>query len=86
MSTIAAYFAKYRIHGLRRLAKATHCKPGYLQQLVVNPKKRPSMSLAQRLVHASNGELSFEGLANPVRIWVRGPNKNDETLETPDEA
>lgn len=73
--TLSEYFSIHRMQGLRRLADETGCKLGYLQQLLYVPTKKPSMTVATRLIKASNGELTYEGLANPIKKLVRQPKQ-----------
>lgn len=70
MATINDYFLKYGTEGFRKLAAKAGTSVGYLQQLNYSTKKRPSISMAEKLIEASNGELTFEGLANPRKILV----------------
>lgn len=71
MSTINAYFLAHGTEGLRTLAQKAGTKLSYLLQLNYMPTKRPSVAMAQRLIEASDGELTLEGLANPQKRLVR---------------
>lgn len=61
------YYIKHGTAGLERLAQESDTKLSYLKQLVYTTNKRPSIEMARRLVAASGGELTFDGLANPVK-------------------
>lgn len=68
------YTIKHGTAKLHVLAELVGCKPTYLNNLLYavnnNPEKpkRPSMALAQKLVDASGGQLTLNGLANPVAM------------------
>lgn len=66
MSTLAEYQAIHGTEGLRRLADATGTKLSYLRQLICNAGKKPSADMALKLIQASGGKLTLEGLVNPV--------------------
>lgn len=61
------YYIKYGTEGLSRLAKEAETTLSYLQRLIYDPKKRPSLDMSLKLVKASKNELTIEGLANPVK-------------------
>lgn len=66
MATLNEYFRRHRTKGFEELARKSGTKLSYLLQLNYNPdRKRPSIDLATKLIEASNGELTYEGLANP---------------------
>lgn len=69
--TLNDYFITHGTKGLRDLALKAGTKLSYLLQLNYTPTKRPSMEMASRLVDASGGVLTLEGLANPKKILVR---------------
>lgn len=69
--TLNAYFLRHGRAGLRALALATGARFGYLQQLNYVTRKKPSMALALKLVAASGGEITLDGLANPVKVLKR---------------
>lgn len=69
--TINDYFAKFGTKGLRELAARSGTKLSYLLQLNYVETKRPSMQLAVRLVEASDGILTLDGLANPQKATLR---------------
>lgn len=81
MGTINEYFIKHGTAGLRALAEKAGTKPSYLLQLNYMPSKRPSIDLAQRLVEASDGELTFEGLANPQKRLAREARRESAVAE-----
>lgn len=68
--TIAEYYERHGLEGLRKLATATlpdgsGTDLSYIRALLYSPTKNPSLKMAIALVDASGGELSFEGLAYP---------------------
>lgn len=69
--TLNDYFIQYGTSGLRELADKAGTKLSYLLQLNYTPAKRPSIQMASRLVEASGGKLTLEGLANPKKVLVR---------------
>lgn len=69
--TINDYFAKFGTKGLRELAARSGTKLSYLLQLNYVETKRPSMQMAVRLIEASDGLLTLDGLANPQKITIR---------------
>lgn len=69
------YYIKHGTSGIERLAQQAKTKLSYLKQLIYSPEKRPSISMAQRLVKASGGELTFDDLANPVKRLPRDVNR-----------
>lgn len=73
--TINDYFVRYGTKGLQGLADRAGTKLSYLLQLNYSPSKRPSITMASRLVEASGGELTLEGLANPKKVLVREARK-----------
>lgn len=73
--TLNDYFIKYGTAGLRALAKEAGTTVGYLLQLNYRPEKLPSIQMASRLVAASNGQLTLEGLANPQKVLAREARK-----------
>lgn len=74
------YYIKHGMPGLEKLALGANTKLSYLKQLVYTEgKKLPSIDMAQRLVDASGGELTFIGLANPVKRLPRDL-KSDQAL------
>lgn len=62
------YFLKHGMAGVARLAERSGLQKSYLLQLVYVPTRRPSLASAQKLVEASNGRLTLNGLANPYKI------------------
>ena len=73
--TLNDYFIKHGTKGLRELAEKAGTKLSYLLQLNYSTGKRPSIQMAQRLVDASGGALTLEGLANPKKSLVREARK-----------
>lgn len=73
--TLNDYFIKHGTKGLRELAEKAGTKLSYLLQLNYSTGKRPSIQMAQRLVEASGGALTLEGLANPQKNLVREARK-----------
>jgi len=71
MGTINDFFIKHGTEGFRRLAERAGTKVSYLLQLNYMPSKVPSVRMAQRLIAASDGELTLEGLANPQKRLAR---------------
>ena len=69
--TLNQYYLKYGTKGLELLAERSVTKLSYLKQLNYVVKKMPSLELAKRLVAQSDGELTLDGLANPVKVLVR---------------
>ncbi len=69
--TLNDYFMRHGTKGLRDLAEKAGTKLSYLLQLNYSTDKRPSIQMASRLVEASNGALTLEGLANPKKVLVR---------------
>lgn len=63
--TVRAYYDRHGVDGLATLAKAAGTELSYLRQMVYSPDKNPSLKMAIALVEASEGELTFEGLAYP---------------------
>ena len=68
------YLVKYGTQRLVCLAILADVSPGHILNLAytVNsdhkPVKTPSMKLARKLVILSCGELTIDGLANPLKI------------------
>ena len=60
-----AYWQRHGSAHCARLAQAAGTSYGYWKQ-IANQRKRPSIELARRLVHASGGELSLELLLFPI--------------------
>lgn len=81
MSTLNAYFLKHGKAGLRHLAAKTGAKVGYLQQLNYVTRKKPGKKLALKLVEASNGEITLEGLDNPVKVLKRPRTQSPAALD-----
>lgn len=80
--TLNDYFRNHGTEGLRALAERAGTKVSYLLQLNYMPTKRPSVKMCERLVKASNGALTFEGLANPKKVLVRNlERRNKEPAE-----
>lgn len=73
--TLNDYFIKYGIKGLRELAEKAGTKLSYLLRLNHSTGKRPSIQMAQRLVAASDGAFTLEGLANPTKNLVHEVRK-----------
>lgn len=69
--TLNEYFHEYGRPGLVSLAQKTGTKLSYLLQLNYVTEKRPSLDLAQRLIDASGGKLTLEGLSNPKKVLIR---------------
>jgi hypothetical protein len=65
------YYIEHGMSGLEKLAQASNTKLSYLKQLIYTEGKLPSINMAQRLVDASEGKLTFVGLANPVKRLPR---------------
>lgn len=65
------YYIKYGMAGLEKLAEKAGTKLSYLKQLVYTTNKRPSIEMAERLVKASGGKLTYRDLANPVKRLPR---------------
>ena len=68
------YLVKYGTQRLVCLAILAGVSPGHILNLAYtvnsghDPVKTPSMKLARKLVILSLGELTMEGLANPVKV------------------
>lgn len=69
--TLNEYFIKHGTQGLRDLAEKAGTKLSYLLQLNYSTGKRPSIPMALKLVEASDGALTLDGLANPQKNLVR---------------
>lgn len=65
--TINDFYRAHRRRGLRELAQKTGTTDHYLMQLNYNPAKRPSVDMALKLIEATDGEITLEGLCNPVK-------------------
>lgn len=63
--TIADFYEKHGLEGLRRLASGAGTDLSYIRALLYSPSKNPSLKMAIALVRASGNELTFEGLAFP---------------------
>lgn len=63
--TIADFYEKHGLDGLRRLADGAGTDLSYIRALLYSPAKNPSLKMAIALVDASGGELTFDGLAYP---------------------
>ena len=68
MMNLQDYFLNHGMAGLDKLAEGSGLRKSYLLQLVYVPTRRPSLSSAQKLVEASGGQLTLNGLANPYKI------------------
>ena len=69
--TLNAYYRRHRKAGFKALAEKAGTTMGYLYQLNYVPTKKPSLAMAKRLVEASNGEITYEGLDNPRKVLLR---------------
>lgn len=69
--TLNEYYLKHGTSGLSALAEKCNTKLSYLQRLIYTPEKRTSMDMTAALIAASNDELTFAGLANPVKVLRR---------------
>lgn len=65
--TITHFYRTHGQKGLRELANSVGTTEGYLVQLSYNPKKRPSVGLAKKLIDASGGEITLDGICNPIK-------------------
>lgn len=74
--TLNEYFIQHGTKGLRELASKAGTKLSYLLQLNYTPTKRPSIPMALKLVDASDGVLTLEGLANPQKTLVRDARRS----------
>jgi hypothetical protein len=66
--TIADFYEKHGLEGLRRLATGAGTDLSYIRALLYSPSKNPSLKMAIALVRASGNELTFEGLAFPQGV------------------
>lgn len=64
--TLSEYQQIYGTAGLIRLAERAETQLSYIRQLICTAGKRPSAAMALRLIRASDGQITLEGLANPV--------------------
>lgn len=71
--TINDWYRAHRRRGLRELAEKVGTTDHYLMQLNYNPAKRPSADLALRLIEATDGAITLEGLCNPVKRLMSEP-------------
>ena len=69
------YYIKHGTSGIATLATEAGTKTSYIKQLIYTAGKRPSISMAERLVKASGGELTYADLANPVKRLPRDLNR-----------
>ena len=65
------FLAVYGRPGLREIAKTAGTEEIYLVRLCYDACKRPSLGLADKLIRASEGFLTVEGLLNPARVSMR---------------
>jgi hypothetical protein len=63
--SIAEFYERHGLEGLRRLATGARTDLSYIRALLYSPTKNPSLKMAIDLVRASDSELTFEGLAFP---------------------
>lgn len=68
--TLSDYFKQKGRDALRDLAAAAGVSDGYLLGLIYQPERLPSTGLCKRLVDASGGLLTLDGLANPQKQLV----------------
>lgn len=66
--TIADFYQKHGLEGLRRLATRAGTDLSYVRALLYSPTKNPSLKQAIAFVYASDDELTFEGLAYPEGV------------------
>ena len=71
--TITEYFIQHRHAGLRKLADGAGTKYRYMLQLVYKEERTPSARLIKKLIAASEGVLTFEGLSTPIRYERKSP-------------
>lgn len=64
--TIADFYQRNGLGGLRRLATGARTDLSYVRALLYSPTKNPSLKMAIDFVAASDGQLTFEGLAYPA--------------------
>jgi hypothetical protein len=66
--TIADFYEKHGLEGLRRLAAGAGTDLSYIRALLYSPNKNPSLKMAIALVRASENELTYVGLAFPQGV------------------
>lgn len=71
--TIADFYDKHGLEGLRRLAEGAGTDLSYIRALLYSPSKNPSLKMAIALVRASGNELTFEGLAHIPAVAEAAP-------------
>lgn len=68
---IGEFLEQYGRAELDRVAEKAGASKAYLLRLAYQPTAMPSLKLSKRLVEASDGRLTFEGLANPRKCSRR---------------
>lgn len=71
--TIADFYDKHGLEGLKKLATGTGTKLSYIRALLYSPGKMPSLPMAIKLVRASGRELTYEGLAHMPAVAEAAP-------------
>lgn len=69
--TLYDYYTKNGASAIAELAEKTQSSHKYLMGCVYRARC-PSMQLASKLVAASGGQLTYEGLANPTKYIPNG--------------
>ena len=64
--TLAEYQAIYGTKGLVELAERAGTKLSYIRKLICVEGSVPSAPMCLRLIDASNGRLTLQGLVHPV--------------------
>lgn len=64
--TLAEYQQIYGTEGLRNLADSCGTKLSYIRKLICVTTNRPSSEMALKMIEASGGKLTLEGLVYPL--------------------
>lgn len=63
--TLYEYYVVHKTEGLRELAERAGTKLSYIRQLIYETRKRPSVDMAAKIIEASGGQVTLDGLCNP---------------------
>lgn len=63
--TLYEYYLAHGTAGLAELAEKAGTKLSYIRQLIYEPRKRPSVEMAEKIIRASAEKVTLHGLCNP---------------------
>lgn len=66
--TLYEYYLAHGTAGLAELAQKAGTKLSYIRQLIYEPRKRPSVDMAEKIIVASENKITLHGLCNPSAL------------------